>query len=238
MKKTLLALTAAAVLAGPAVAHAQQQDLRTTLAVLPCNNGGMLADYAMLGKGLQALLLNDLVVNGRIRIVERDEIQRILDEQKLGSSGQLDPATIIRVGKLLGAKYMLKCTFMTQKDGGDQFQMTISAFNTETSEVVYSNTLAWVKATKFMDLVTRAAADVNTNLKLPQLPAGSPEAKEAEAKIAKAKTYPMQTTVLYARALEARDSGNTTEARTLFNKVLTAFPDYEPARKELDKLPK
>ncbi|HYV98636.1 MAG TPA: CsgG/HfaB family protein [Gemmatimonadaceae bacterium] len=237
MKKTLLSLAAAAALAAPMAAPlAAQQDLRTTIAVMPFANGGMLAEYAPLGVGLAALMLNDLATNGKIRVVERDAIEKILQEQKISASGAVDPATIVRVGKLLGAKYTITGTIITTQT--KEMQLAIKAYNMETSEIIYTEKTSFVKANKFAELIETATKNANARLNLPQLTPNSAPAREAAAKQEQAKKMPIETALLYSRALEAKDNGKTAEAKTLFSKVLTDFPNYEPAQKELDKLPK
>src|SRR5262249_13193040 len=79
MKKTMLALAGAVLLASPAMARAQAADTRTTLAVLPFDVSSTNPNFASMGKGFQAMMLNTLSANPKVRIVERDEIQRILD---------------------------------------------------------------------------------------------------------------------------------------------------------------
>ena len=234
MKKTMFALAAVVTLAAPLAAQAQQPDTRTTLAVLPFANSAIQPNLAPLTKGFQALLLNDLAGNTTIRVVERDEIQRILDEQKLGTTNQVDPATVVRIGKLLNAKFMITGTYITPNS--TDLTLAIRVFDTETSEVVYTDKIEG-KIANMMSMIATAGANANTKLKLPQLPPASPAAREAAAKTEKAKKMPLATAMLYARAIEAQDSGKSAEARTLFSQVLDKFPDYEPAQTALKKLP-
>lgn len=235
MKRTIYYGTMLAVLA-PAVAAAQTAtpDTRTTIAVLPFANSAIQPELAPLTKGFQALLLNHLAASGRARVVERDEIQRILTEQQLGASGQLDPATIVNVGKILGAKYMITGTYIT--DPRNTMKITIRAFNTETSEIIYTDDSAQGSVNDLMTLIDRAANTAATRLNLPALPAGSPAAREAAAKTQQIKTMPRATALLYARAIEAQDTGNRAEARQLYRQVMDRMPDFEPAKQAYDKL--
>src|SRR5215470_3924272 len=99
---------AAAVLATPAMARAQAD--RPVVAVLSFDNnsfGKDRGDFDGLGKGIADLLINDMAVNPTMRIVERERIQSILQEQSLVQSKSIDPQTAVKLGKLLGASYMI-----------------------------------------------------------------------------------------------------------------------------------
>lgn len=47
-----------------------------------------------------------------ISVVDRDDLQRLLDEQKLAMSGMVDEGTAVGAGKLIGAQVVLVCTLM------------------------------------------------------------------------------------------------------------------------------
>ncbi len=66
-------------------------------------------------------------------MVERQEIQRLLDEQNLGAQGRVDPQTAAKVGKLVGARYVVMGTFV---DFYGDFRVDVRLVNTETSEIV------------------------------------------------------------------------------------------------------
>jgi TolB-like protein len=232
MKKTMLALAFVA-LAAPALA--QTSDTRPTIAVLPFGNGAIEPTWGPLSKGFQDLVLTQLARNTSIRVVERENITKILDEQKLGQSGQLDPATVIRVGKILGARYMITGGYMSQdKD----LILTIRAFDTETSEMVYVDGPMTGPSARMMDLVVRAAQNANANLKLPQLPANSAPAREAAAATEKSKKVPFQALMLYSKAVEAEDKGQRAQALTLYRQAHAQFPDFDKAKQAADKLSK
>ncbi len=44
---------------------------------------------------------------GKIRLIDREAIEKIRAEQSFGQSGEVDPATAVKLGKLLGVKYMI-----------------------------------------------------------------------------------------------------------------------------------
>lgn len=61
---------------------------------------------------LQAMAISALagINDPFIRVVDRQDLQRLLDEQKLALSGVVDESTAVGAGKLLGAQAVLVCT--------------------------------------------------------------------------------------------------------------------------------
>jgi len=231
MRSFLSRLIALAVLATPLVA---QDDTRPTVAVLPFVNsaiGTANAELAPLSKGIADLLITDLGMNSEIRMVERENIQQLLDEQRLEQDGRVDDATAARIGKLLGAKHMVTGSFITDRSG--QMVVTLKAIDSETGRI------SWTykdqgKTDDFLALVAKVAAAANTGLKLP---ARTPQAKAATAeRAADQKKIPFQAVMLYSRALSAQDAGQKEEAIQLFTQTIERFPDFDDARKARAKL--
>jgi curli biogenesis system outer membrane secretion channel CsgG len=77
---------------------------------------------ARMSSVLQDLFVTELseVGTGKIRLIERERLQEIRQEQAFGQSGEVDTATAVKLGKLLGVRYMItgKITrFASQKSG-------------------------------------------------------------------------------------------------------------------------
>lgn len=231
-----VAALAAVATAVPSTATAQAGS-KPTVAVLPFTNsaiGAAQAELAPLSKGVQDLLTGELAANPGIRAIERDQIQKIIDELKLGQTELADKATQVRIGKLLGVHHMIVGGFVTNGKGSITF--TARAFSVETGEIEFPNPAnkdAKVsgKVDDFMELINQFAAKLNAGLKLPDIPVRVGEAKKAEAK-----KVPYEAIALYSKALKAKDEGNKAEAVTLFRKSLDKFPDFTQAKSELAKL--
>lgn len=54
------------------------------------------------GKGISDLLVQQLVTDGKYSLIERNAIDKILNEQNFANSDRADPATAARIGKVLG----------------------------------------------------------------------------------------------------------------------------------------
>lgn len=57
---------------------------------------------ARIGQTATDILITELTKSGKFIVVERDKMDKLMDEQKLGQSGAINPATAAQVGKILG----------------------------------------------------------------------------------------------------------------------------------------
>jgi curli biogenesis system outer membrane secretion channel CsgG len=55
----------------------------------------------------QDVFVTELVKSGKFRVVEREQLQALMDEKHLSLSGDVDPSTAVKIGKLLGVNYLL-----------------------------------------------------------------------------------------------------------------------------------
>ncbi len=56
------------------------------------------------GEGLSEMIVTELVKTGNYRVIERQELDQILNEQNLGASGTITPESAAQVGKVLGVE--------------------------------------------------------------------------------------------------------------------------------------
>jgi len=56
------------------------------------------------GRGMADMLVTALVKSGKYRVIERQEIERIINEQQLGQSGMVTAQSAAKVGQLLGVE--------------------------------------------------------------------------------------------------------------------------------------
>ena len=157
------AFSAATVMAAPS--HAQGA-AKAVVAVLEFDNAAMVKrdEFAAMTIGVQVMLANALATNGQVQVVERQKIQEILAEQNLGTAGRLDPATAAKVGKILGAQYVLLGAIVV--DPSMEMRLAVRAVNTETSVLEYTEGVSG-KGDKIFKLVDQLAGKLNDGLKLP-----------------------------------------------------------------------
>jgi curli biogenesis system outer membrane secretion channel CsgG len=63
--------------------------------------------YGGAGRELAGMLSNELSNTGKFRVVEREKLDKVLEEQDLAESGRVNKATRAKVGKVTGAKYLI-----------------------------------------------------------------------------------------------------------------------------------
>jgi TolB-like protein len=127
------------------------------------------ADYDGVGKGIADVLITDMAQNPNVRVVERERIQALLTEQNLTKAGTIDPQTAIRLGKIVGAQYMITGGFMS--DGKGTFVLTARSINVETSAI--SNPIRLMsKGDDVIALMSQLSAKVTSDMKLPALRVG------------------------------------------------------------------
>jgi TolB-like protein len=204
-------------------------DRRPTIAVMYFDNGALTSktDYAPLSKGMADMLVVSLRTNCRVRVVEREQLQRLLAEQNLPPD-RIDAATRVRIGKLLGAKHMIMGAFVV--DLRQQMAISASAIDVETSEHE-ADVLERGPAKNLLDMVPALAKKLNDEMHLPpmQTPVfeGARPAKRDDELLALR---------LYSRALEEQDRGNKPRATELYRASLEKFPAYAPAQQALRRL--
>jgi class 3 adenylate cyclase/CHAT domain-containing protein len=75
------------------------------------------SDDAKEKEKMLSLLSRDLQAEPRIRPVERELLDKLLEELKLSSSALADPATALKIGKILSARVMVTGSIMAEEKG-------------------------------------------------------------------------------------------------------------------------
>lgn len=107
---------------------------KATLAVFPFSCDDKLKKQRV-GFAVAELMSHRFVADGNFIVVERGEIDKLLTEQRLQSSGVTDSATAVKLGKLAGAGVLLLGN-LNKVDG--YYQVNARIVNAETGEVMAS----------------------------------------------------------------------------------------------------
>ena len=99
------------MLLGAAAQPAQAQELKKRIAVMSFEDktdaGYSWGGTKTAGEGMADMLVTDLVQSERYIVLERSEINAVLDEQNLGTSGVVTAESAARVGEMLGAEIVV-----------------------------------------------------------------------------------------------------------------------------------
>ena len=217
--------------------------------------------------GVQDLLITDLASNTKIRLVDRAHLNEVLTEQNLTKTGQVDPTTAVRIGKILGAQYAVTGGFMS--DGSGSAVLTGRTIDIETTQIANPQKLQG-KTNNVLGLITDLSSKLSSNMNLAPKPGAgrrsdndnnggtaqktsttqtgtatksAPAAEvfaQASANPEKLRSTKLDaaTMKLYSSALDEMDKKNYPKAKALLTQVREKFPDFEPANRGLDKISK
>lgn len=81
------------------------------IAVLPFDDGSIKDRWWGgnwdVGKGISDELVTELLQTGKFRLIEREQIDKVLNEQNFGTSGRVDTGSAAKIGKILGVQYLV-----------------------------------------------------------------------------------------------------------------------------------
>jgi TolB-like protein len=210
-------------------AQGRGQDTRPGIAVLPFDNSGSYGqdkeNFDALQKGIAGMLISELAANPAARVVEREEIEKLLAEQGLGASGKVTPETAAKIGKLVGARYVIAGTFI---DFYGDFRLDARLVNVETSEIVKVESDRMQRDHLF-DIIRTVAARLMKDTNLPPLPRQASDQRMN-------RQIPTEALTFYAKALLYQDLGQKEKAAEMYQRALGVFPEYTEAKQGLQRV--
>jgi TolB-like protein len=216
---------------------------KPTVAVLYFGYGGKTPEMEVLRKGLAQMMISDLSGFGTVRLVERDRLQEILDELNLAQSSKFDAATVAKVGKLLGAQYLVMGDYF---DLLNNLRVDARVIEVQTGQIIRSLG-ARGSADEFFTLEQKLSQDINKVLeelvaKAPEptpkpapQPSGSPGAPQPSRM---ARRLTVKTALRYSKALDAKDRKDVETAKKELTAVIAEEPDFVLASADLARLMK
>ena len=215
-----------------APAAAQQQDTRPGIAVLDFDvstvqHGQDRETYEALGRGLASMTLTELTANPAVRVVERTQLQQILQEQNIGREGRVDPQTLSRLGKLIGARYMVTGSLF---DLRGNLRIDTRVFNTETGEILKTESVRG-RMDDVFDMIPRLAQLLMHDASLPPL-----ERHAMEEFRQQNPAPPTSAVMAYSRAVLYADRGDKEHAIEQYRRALEIFPQYTQPKTDCNRL--
>lgn len=227
MQHRLLSVVIALLMAATAAQAQTAAPDAPTLAVLDLEDGGSVGPGAEevrgLGPGLASMLTTEMTRNPRVRMVERDQIRQLIDEQKLTLSGMTSASTAVEVGRLLGAQYML---FGSYTDVFGTLRIDVRVVEVETGQLRRAQEVT-DKRDKLFNSVGKLAERLFADLQLK-----APSGTAAPASI----PVPAPAALLFSRGLGYEDRGDVARASEMYRRALELHPAYADARARLDRL--
>jgi hypothetical protein len=211
-------------------AQAQQHESWPLVGALPFTNSVVGDERTALNpliSGVPELILIELSRNPTLRTVEAARLRRVLTSQKLDQSGRIDDEGAARIGRIMGAQWMIRGNFTG--DGRGTIRIAAYMVDVATGQVEHTAN-AEGKQANLASLIGQISEHLGHDMHLAELPKDSKRAREITQKAS------YQTTLLFAKAIEARDAGRVAQAITMLQQLLADEPEYEPAKHELTRL--
>ncbi len=210
---------------------------QSAVAVLYFRNQGN-PELEVFRVGLAEMLASDLSGTPGVRIIERVEVQATLDELELGHSGRVDPTTAARIGKLVGARWLLMGSYF-------EFQGTLRIdarlVNVETGVHDHakgfegpSGSMMVLRREVVADM--RAALATLTGESTGAAPSTTPAGSPTAAPVVAPDTGDLEAAVAFSEGLIALDRKDVTRARESFERALVADPDFGLAQAQLEAM--
>jgi TolB-like protein len=112
------------------VPKALQLSERLSLTVLPMHQAGHISDTSLF---FQNHLIAALVDRNRFKVLEREQLSKILEEQKLNQSSLIDRGTALQLGRLAAVHVIVTGSIIETSSG---IEIVSRMIDTETSEIL------------------------------------------------------------------------------------------------------
>jgi TolB-like protein len=200
--------------------------LAATVAVLPLDQGAGGTPYEGLGKALAGMLTTDLSTAPGVSLVERARLDALLSEVDLAKGGFLDPATAQKLGKGLGAEYVVMGSYSVVEG---QFLLDARLVGVESAKVVRAAD-AHGPVTTFVDVEKTLVTGLLDGLQVTL-------AEDVRTRLlASAPTRDFQAFAAYGEGIAKQDAGDIAGAQAAFGVALQEDPAFTAAKDALGGL--
>ena len=174
-----------------------------------------------LGKAVTAMLVTEFSGREGIRVIERANLQDLLEEQRLALTGRVDESSAIEIGRIVGAQYVLHGAVVNL---GTTLRMDIRAVDVETSEVI-AVMKKMDQTSALLGVIVSIADDFSNELNLTP-----PSERPAIEPI------PTMAIIEYSRAVDFEDRGESDQAAQHYQAALDIYPNHRDAQRALARI--
>lgn len=204
----------------------KSQAATNTVSILYFENQTRRPELDPLQKGLTLMLITDLSKIETLQVVERTRIQALLDELALGASGLVDKVAAPRVGRLLGAAYLVGGRLAP----ADQTGLRIDS---DLVRVSRQDTLGQPTSAGPFDELLRMEKEILFEIvRLLQLELSPAQIEE----LRKPLTTDLKALMAWFQGVSLSDQQKYTQAAEAYQKAIDADPAFKPATDALEEL--
>ncbi|WNG38434.1 hypothetical protein F0U61_35700 [Archangium violaceum] len=197
-------------------------EFKPVVAVLYFDNNTGKPSLDVLRKGFADMMVTDLAMVRQIQVVEREKLQKLLEELRVQQSGYFDPKTVQRIGQGIGAQFAVTGSLQAIDP---TLRIDIRLVEIATSKVLLAEKVTGKKNQLFdlqQQLVSRFVKALLP--KLEQLPRPRSRAPDVD------------TLLSYSQGIDLADQGKLQEASVQLASVVSRAPTFLLARERHEEL--
>jgi len=172
-------------------------------------------------------MITDLSKVGRLRLLERERVQALVDEMKLSDEGRTDPVTGARSGRLLRAERVVQGSLQEVPASG-QLKLDADVVNTETAGVQATGS-ASDRLQQLFDMEKQVVMQLLQRLNITLSPA-------EQRALSERPTADLQAFLAFSRGLDAEDRGDYQAAEAAYNEAVARDPNFRAAKERRDEM--
>ncbi|HWA15132.1 MAG TPA: CsgG/HfaB family protein [Gemmatimonadales bacterium] len=191
------------------------------IAVMPFRFVGTNEELRPVSRGLTQLLITDLAKLSQLQLLEREQVQALVDEMSLTEAGRVDPATGARSGRLLRASRVIQGSVQDQA-ARSELKVDAAVVDAKDARVIATGT----GQDKLQELFTvekqilfRLVEQMGITL--------TPADRRA---LSERPTADLQAFLAYSRGLESEDRGDWAAAASNFSTAVARDPNFRAAK--------
>jgi TolB-like protein len=196
-----------------------------TIAISYFDNTSGITKYNSLSKGIADMLITDLSKIDGISIVEREKLEKLLHEIKLGQSKYFDPSTAQKLGKGLGAKSILTGSFYFIDN---TMRIDARLINVENGAIILAEQVTGSQS-DFFSLHRKLATLLTKQIKINYFP-------EKNGFYTEANPVDLISVVNYSAAIDLQDQGFTSLAQNKLTELVEQAPQFLFAKNKLNEI--
>lgn len=192
-----------------------------TVAVFPFAFAGGPPELQPLERAIAEMLVTDLAQSDRLTVLERLQVQMLLDEMELAAGGLTDAVTGARSARLLGAERVVQGAIRGDEQGIELDAAVVQVPGGQVRTVTERDALS-----RLFDVEKRLAFGIYEEMGIQLTPA------ERE-RVNRRPTENLQALLAFGLGLQALDAGDFQAAVSEFGRALTLDPNFTVAREHL-----
>jgi TolB-like protein len=191
------------------------------IAVMPFRYVGSNEELRPVGRGVTQLLISDLAKLSQLQLLEREQVQALVDEMSLTEANRVDPATGARSGRLLRASRVVQGSV---QDNPARAELKVDAAVVDAKDArVIATGSGQDKLQELFTLEKQILFRLVEQMGITLTPADRRALSERP-------TADLQAFLAYSRGLESEDRGDWAGAASNFSAAVARDPNFRAAK--------